>query len=91
MKLCKADIRLAAGEELLVDAPVHTTFGHGNTGIKNAVSKLNDDRVRHIRNNPMSSLQQLAQIHGVHSQTIFYVRHLKTWRHVKPGPSKEYT
>ncbi len=75
---------LGTQKENMQDAArkLRTTIGE-----KNAMAKLDESKVRNIRNLSKSGAHftNLAELFGVHRATISYIVNGKTWRHVD-GP-----
>lgn len=51
-------------------------------GEENPYSKLDESKIRFIRDNPEWSLKQLAGLFGVNKSAIAKVRKRETWSHI---------
>lgn len=54
--------------------------GRSSHGIDKVDAKLNEEKVRHIRNSSMFGWE-LAELFGVHTSTIYCARNRTTWKH----------
>lgn len=74
-----SNLRWATLKENMADMPRN---GKGNRGVRNPMSRVTPDLVRHIRQSKISS-REMAAATGLAASTVRMIRQRRTWWHVE--------